>query len=147
MASGGTAAFSPTASMSPLRTTTVPLAMTGPLTVTIFALRMAMTAGASAHANTANRNKAAASFFIEVNDALYSVVGEACARGSGLPWYRLHEGLSGHFLLPACHLRGFRSSSARRRVYFEGRHGTHHLRAGDRKRFGAGAQRQDRRGG
>src|SRR5438045_2344403 len=64
MASGGTATFSPTASMSPLRTTSVPLLMTGPLTVTIFALRMA-TAGCDwAKAKAQYSNRAVTSFFI-----------------------------------------------------------------------------------
>src|SRR5215469_7292045 len=75
-ASGGTATFSPTASMRPLRMTTVPLAMTGPLTVTILALRTATTGGASASTHPENRSKAAASRFIEVME-YYS------ARGSG----------------------------------------------------------------
>ena len=45
-ASAGTGTLSPTASINPFRTTTVPFAITGPLTVTIFAFRIAMDVGA-----------------------------------------------------------------------------------------------------
>src|SRR5215831_7702833 len=64
MASDGVATLSPTASMRPLRTTTVPLAITGPLTVTIFALRMAIAGCESAKANPQHRSSAVMSFFI-----------------------------------------------------------------------------------
>src|SRR6516225_1550995 len=64
MASAGTATFSPTASINPLRTTTVPLLMTGPLTVTIFALRMATAGCDCASAKPQHSSKAVTSFFI-----------------------------------------------------------------------------------
>src|SRR5437667_7199717 len=57
-ASAGTGRFSPTPSIRPLRTTTVPLAITGPLTVTIFALRMAIAWGVSAKAQAHRRSSA-----------------------------------------------------------------------------------------
>src|SRR5438477_1279427 len=45
MASAGVCTFSPASSINPWRSTTVPLAITGPLTVTILALRMATGGG------------------------------------------------------------------------------------------------------
>src|ERR1035441_4265415 len=72
MASGGTATFSPTASISPLRTTAVPLLMTEPETVTIFALWMATAGWDWAEARAQHRNSAVTRFFI-IAIGLYGV--------------------------------------------------------------------------
>src|ERR1039457_219964 len=71
-ASAGTGTFSPTASIKPWRTITVPLAITGPLTVTILALRIATVEGASANAQAQNRSSAVTSFFIKAECVLYT---------------------------------------------------------------------------
>ena len=65
-ASAGGVILSPTASINPSRTTTVPFVMVAPLIVTIFALLMATAVGgACANAPRQQNKRDVMSFFIE----------------------------------------------------------------------------------
>src|SRR5260370_22034362 len=76
--------------MSPLRTTTVPLAMTEPETVTIFALWMATAGWDWARAKAQHTNSAETRFFI-MAIGLYGVYEATNGYTTGATHYRLHS--------------------------------------------------------